>query len=133
MIEDTLQKKSKQIISFKDAKLRLNNLVMQSIESRSVSDVPIGTFLSGGVDSSIVSLGLSQLSDQKIDTFSIGFEKAEFDETDKSRVVANLINSNHHEFIINEKDLEHNVDEILLNFYEPFADSSALQIGRAHV
>ena len=123
---DTLQKKSKQIISFKDAKLRLNNLVMQSIESRSVSDVPIGTFLSGGVDSSIVSLGLSQLSDQKIDTFSIGFEKASFNETDKSQVVARLINSNHHEFIISEDDIKNDLDDILLNFDEPFADSSAL-------
>ncbi len=113
-------------ISFDEAKQNVNKLVRESVESRSISDVPIGTFLSGGVDSSVVSLCLSQMSNQKIDTFSIGFEKAEFDETDKSRVVAKLINSNHHEFIINEKDLEHNVDEILLNFDEPFADSSAL-------
>ncbi len=113
-------------ISFNSAKTEINQLVRQSVESRSVSDVPLGTFLSGGVDSSIVSLCLSQMTNKKIDTFSIGFEKATFDETDKSRVVANLINSNHHEFIINEKDLENNVDDILLNFDEPFADSSAL-------
>ena len=92
-------------VSFDDAKKNINTLVRESVESRSISDVPIGTFLSGGVDSSVVSLCLSQMSDAKIDTFSIGFEKAEFDETDKSRVVAKLINSNHHEFIINEKDL----------------------------
>jgi asparagine synthase (glutamine-hydrolysing) len=61
------------------------------------------TFLSGGVDSSIVSLCLAQQSSTKIETFSIGFDEKIFDETDKSRTVAKLINSNHHEFIISEK------------------------------
>ncbi|HTO14247.1 MAG TPA: asparagine synthase (glutamine-hydrolyzing) [Edaphocola sp.] len=105
---------------------KVHDMVQQSVTSRSVSDVPIGTFLSGGVDSSIVSLCLAQQSSTKIDTFSIGFDKKSFDETDKSQIVANLIKSNHHEFIISEKDLEQNLDEILLNFDEPFADSSAL-------
>ena len=70
------------------------------MDSRSIADVGLGTFLSGGVDSSIISLCLSQTTDKKIDTFSIGFKKASYDETDKSRVVAKMINSNHHEFII---------------------------------
>ncbi len=124
-IHDTTPKpKSK--LSFEAAKKEVNERVFKSVESRSISDVPLGTFLSGGVDSSVVSHCLSQISDSKIDTFSIGFEKASFDETDKSRVVAKLINSNHHEFIINESDLSENIDEILLNFDEPFADSSSL-------
>ncbi|MFC5195154.1 asparagine synthase (glutamine-hydrolyzing) [Bizionia hallyeonensis] len=113
-------------LSFNEAKFKLHDLMMTSIESRTVSDVPIGTFLSGGVDSSIVSLGLSQLSNNKIDTFSIGFDKASFDETDKSKLVAKQINSNHHEFIISESDIKAHIDAILLNFDEPFADSSAL-------
>ena len=117
---------TKQNISFNDAKIELNDLVMQSIESRSVSDVPLGTFLSGGVDSSIVSLGLSKLSSNNIDTFSIGFDKASFDETEKSQLVAKLIKSNHHEFIISENDIKNHLESILLNFDEPFADSSAL-------
>jgi len=101
-------------------------LVYSSVLSRSISDVPLGTFLSGGVDSSIVSLCLAQQQKKKIDTFSIGFDKKSFDESDKSRLVSKLINSNHHEFIISEKDLTSNIDEIILNFDEPFADSSAL-------
>ncbi|PNQ73027.1 asparagine synthase (glutamine-hydrolyzing) [Hanstruepera neustonica] len=113
-------------LSFNEAKLKLHDLLMKSIESRSVSDVPLGTFLSGGVDSSIISLGLSKLIDSKIDTFSIGFEKASFDETDKSRLVAKLINSNHHEFVLKESDIISDIDSVLLNFDEPFADSSAL-------
>ena len=100
--------------------------VYESVASRSVSDVPIGTFLSGGVDSSIVSWCLAKQSAQKINTFSIGFENKKFDESDKARVVAKLINSNHHEFIINETELSRNIDQILFNFEEPFADSSAL-------
>lgn len=113
-------------ISLDDAKKEVKDKVFKSVESRSVSDVPLGTFLSGGVDSSVVSYCLSEMSDAKIDTFSIGFEKASFDETDKSRVVAKQINSNHHEFIINESDLAKNINTILLNFDEPFADSSSL-------
>jgi len=103
-----------------------HDLVRESVVSRSIADVPLGTFLSGGVDSSIISLCLAQQSDTKIDTFSIGFDKKAFDETEKSRAVAKLINSYHHEFIISEKDLIPNIDEVLLNFDEPFADSSAL-------
>jgi asparagine synthase (glutamine-hydrolysing) len=112
--------------NFEEAKQKTKKLVEESVLSRSVSDVPIGTFLSGGVDSSIVSSCLAKYSDTKINTFSIGFDKKSFDETDKSRVVAKMINSNHHEFIINEKSLINNIDEILENFDEPFADASAL-------
>lgn len=113
-------------LSFENAKIKTKELVTESVESRSVSDVPIGTFLSGGVDSSIVSLCLAQMSSNKINTFSIGFKKKSFDESDRSRLVAKQINSKHHEFIIGEEDLTHNIEEILLNFDEPFADSSAL-------
>ncbi|WP_415328651.1 asparagine synthase (glutamine-hydrolyzing) [Chryseobacterium sp. MMS23-Vi53] len=121
------QKNQKKIeIGFEEAKRKVRNLVEKSVNSRSVSDVPIGTFLSGGVDSSIVTWSLSKDLDQKINTFSIGFEKKSFDETDRSQTIAKLINSNHHEFIIGEKDFAENLDEILLNFDEPFADSSAL-------
>lgn len=103
-----------------------HDLVHKSVESRSISDVAIGTFLSGGVDSSIVSLCLAHQSDKKIETFSVGFDKKSFDETDKSRTIAKIINSNHHEFILTEKDLAENISSILFNFDEPFADSSAL-------
>lgn len=118
--------KSHAILNKGQATKDIHDLVFQSVESRSVSDVALGTFLSGGVDSSIVSLCLAQQSRKKIDTFSIGFENQQFDETDKSRLVSKLIQSNHHEFIFRGKDLGENVSEVILNFDEPFADYSAL-------
>jgi asparagine synthase (glutamine-hydrolysing) len=113
-------------IDFNDAKRKVKDLVYDSVDSRSIADVPLGTFLSGGVDSSIVSLCLSQASNKKVETFSIGFKKASFDESDKARVVAKMINSNHHEFLIDEDDLKHNIHDILINFDEPFSDTAAL-------
>lgn len=115
-----------QNISFTDAKAKVRSMVYESVNSRSVSDVPLGTFLSGGVDSSIVSLCLSQGTDKKVETFSIGFKKTRYDETDKSQLVAKLINSNHHEFVIDEDDLKDSIHDILVNFDEPFSDTAAL-------
>jgi len=112
--------------TFTEAKKITQDLVQKSVISRSVSDVPIGTFLSGGVDSSIVSLCLSKDRATAIDTFSVGFQKKSFDETNKSRLVAKQIKSNHHEFIVNAKSMEEDIDHVILNYDEPFADSSAL-------
>ena len=121
-----IPKKEYSLLSKNESIKQVHELVQESVQSRSISDVPLGTFLSGGVDSSIISLCLAQQSHSKIDTFSIGFDKKSFDESDKSRLVSKLIDSNHHEFIISEKDLTSNIEEIILNFDEPFADSSAL-------
>ncbi|XLS30773.1 asparagine synthase (glutamine-hydrolyzing) [Flavobacteriaceae bacterium M23B6Z8] len=115
-----------QAISFADAKSKVRSMVYESVDSRSISDVPLGTFLSGGVDSSIVSLCLAQATNKKIDTFSIGFKKVRYDETDKSQLVAKMIDSNHHEFVIDEDDLKDSIHDILVNFDEPFSDTAAL-------
>jgi len=113
-------------ISKQEAKIITAQKIRESVKSRSISDVPLGTFLSGGVDSSIISLCLAEQTKQKIETFSIGFDKKGFDESDKSRTVANIIGSKHHEFIITENDVKNDLHQIILNFDEPFADSSAL-------
>ncbi|MDF3079020.1 MAG: hypothetical protein K0S09_2909 [Sphingobacteriaceae bacterium] len=113
-------------LSFEEAKAVVHDKVRESVISRTVSDVPIGSFLSGGVDSSIVSLCVAQESSKPINTFSIGYKKKSFDESEKSRLVAKLIKSQHHEFIIDESDLSDQIDDIVLNFDEPFGDSSAL-------
>jgi len=125
-IHKSTELQQRENIKYEEAKKQVKNKVFKSVISRSISDVPLGTFLSGGVDSSIVSWCLAQKTSKPIDTFSIGFEKKAFDERDKSKVIANLISSNHHEFILNESDLENDINRILLNFDEPFADQSAL-------
>lgn len=114
------------ILSKPEAIKITHDLVFESVKSRSISDVPIGTFLSGGVDSSIISFCLAQQNNTKIDTFSIGFEDKNYNETAKSKEIAKLINSNHHEFILKPKDFIEKLNDILLNFDEPYADSSAL-------
>lgn len=124
VIQET--KPKTQDINFKDAKKQVKDLVYKSVISRSIADVPLGTFLSGGVDSSVVSLCLAQNTNKKIETFSIGFKEAKADETDKSQLVAKMIGSNHHEFKIGEDDLRDNIHEILMNFDEPFSDTAAL-------
>lgn len=113
-------------VSFNDAKQKTFDLVMKSVKSRAVSDVPVGAFLSGGVDSSIISLCHSLNQTNKIDTFSLGFKNKSFDESKKFRTVAKLIKSNHHEIFIDIKNNKINLDKILLNYDEPFADSSAI-------
>ncbi|MDR2204755.1 MAG: asparagine synthase (glutamine-hydrolyzing) [Flavobacteriaceae bacterium] len=119
-----LEKKSN--IGFEEAKKQTRKLIEESVKSRSFPHVSCGSFLSGGVDSSVITLCLSKIKEQKIDTFFVGFNKKSFDESHKSRVVAKLVNSNHHEFVLSEKELEDSTDKIILNFDEPFADSSAL-------
>lgn len=113
-------------LSFDDALIKTRNLVFDSVTSRAISDVSVGSFLSGGVDSSIVSLCLSKIKQEPIDTFSIGFKNKLFDESEKSDLVAKLIKSEHHKFILEEEDLLDSISNIILNFDEPFADSSAL-------
>lgn len=125
-ISNTKAEDSKSQMSFEAAKSKTKELVTQSVISRCISDVPVGTFLSGGVDSSIVSLCLANYKKTPIDTFSMGFEKKSFDETEKSRLVAKRIGSHHHEFIVKPEDIKEDIHKVLLNYDEPFADSSAL-------
>lgn len=122
--KDNIEKEFKG--DLEEAKKITKSLVEESVVSRSIADVSIGTFLSGGVDSSVITHCLAKNTSTKINTFSIGFDKKSFDETDKSKIVAKLVGSNHHEFIVNEKLMEGYIDDILNNFDEPFADASAI-------
>jgi asparagine synthase (glutamine-hydrolysing) len=114
------------IKSKKQAIETTKNLIFKSVKSRSIADVPIGSFLSGGVDSSIVSMCMSQLNNKPIETYSIGFENKKFDESKKAKIVSNIIGSKHNEFIISDNNVLNSIDLILKNFDEPFADSSAI-------
>tara|TARA_B100000809_G_scaffold84190_2_gene82594 strand:- start:2330 stop:4261 length:1932 start_codon:yes stop_codon:yes gene_type:complete len=106
----------------------LRNLLDDAVQKRLVSDVPVGTFLSGGVDSSIISL-LAKKHKSDLQTFSIGFkDEPFFDETIYANAVAKKIGTQHHVFSLTNNDLYEDLDNILDYIDEPFADSSAIAV-----
>lgn len=96
-----------------------------SVRSHLVSDVPLGAFLSGGIDSSTVVALMSEASSEPVKTFSIGFTDPRFDERDKARLVAERFGTDHHELIVEPEGVDL-LPRIVQHFDEPFADSSAL-------
>ena len=102
----------------------LEALLIDAVNLRMVSDVPVGVFLSGGYDSSLVSALLS--STQKINTFTIGFHDAKFNEADHAKQIAARLLTNHTEHYISEADMLDLVGRLPFFYDEPFGDSSAL-------
>ena len=114
------------IYSFENSKKHLNSLISNSVKKRLISDVPIGTFLSGGTDSSLVTAVAQNISSKPINTFSIGFKEAKYNESNHALKIANHLKTNHTEFILSEKEAIDEIEDIMNHFDEPFADSSAL-------
>ena len=123
-IENKIQNKT--ISDFNSSKNQLKFLLQDSIKKRLISDVPIGTFLSGGTDSSIVSAVAQEVSNSPINTFSIGFKEAKYNESEHAKKVANHLGTNHYEFILTQEEALIELENIMEHFDEPFADSSAL-------
>ena len=96
-----------------------------AVQSRMTSDVPLGAFLSGGIDSSLVVALMALNSNRPIKTFSIGFEQQAYNELPFARIVAKRYGTDHHEFIV-EPDALKILPEIIWNYGEPFADSSQI-------
>jgi asparagine synthase (glutamine-hydrolysing) len=101
------------------------DILRDAVRLRLVSDVPIGFFLSGGVDSSAVVALASEASGQRLETFSIGFDDARYDEREHARYVAKRFGTRHHEFVLEPGSIE-TVEQIAWHTDEPFADSTAL-------
>ena len=115
-------------MNYGKAQEMLRNLLDDSVQKRLVSDVPVGTFLSGGVDSSIISL-LAKKHKPDLQTFSIGYkDEPFFDETSYAKAVAKKIGSEHKVFSLSNNDLYENLNDILDYIDEPFADSSAIAV-----
>lgn len=90
---------------------------------RMVSDVPLGAFLSGGIDSSTIVGIMSEFSGQPVKTFSVGFEESDFSELKYARIVASAFNTSHNEFIV-KPDIISILPELVWHYNEPFGDSS---------
>ena len=122
-----------------EAKAELKSLIEGSVKRRMFADVPFGTFLSGGTDSSVVTAVAQSLSTEKINTFSIGFKEAKYNEAEHAKTIANHLGTNHREFIVSQKDALDLFPEIIGTYDEPFADCSSIptmlvsRLARQHV
>jgi asparagine synthase (glutamine-hydrolysing) len=121
--EARLEQKNK--ITYVDALENTKVLIKNAVSRRLISERPIGSFLSGGYDSTIVTALMSQLMDSKVQTYSIGFETKQFNEAPHARNIANYLETDHHEEII-RADPELILQKISVLLDQPFADSSII-------
>lgn len=122
-----------------EAAERLDALLARATERRLVSDVPLGVFLSGGLDSSAVAYYAQRASGKPINTFSIGFDEHSYDESAQARLVARHLGTNHHVQVLTEQDSLDLIASLYSNLDEPFADASLIpthllsRFARQHV
>lgn len=124
--------------SWGDACQQLRALLEDSVRARLMSDVPLGAFLSGGIDSSLIVGLMSRMMNRPVDTFSVGFAEKELNELQYAKVAADAFHTNHHELLVDHcgPDL---VEKLVWHFDEPVADPAAVptylvsQLARRHV
>lgn len=120
------EKKAQPVTDYAEAKEELKNLLKRSVSLRMIADVPLGTFLSGGYDSSLVTAVAQDLKSEPVKTFSIGFNEEKYNEAKFAKEVAKHLGTNHTEVYIGEKEMFDLVASIPKYYDEPFADSSQI-------
>jgi asparagine synthase (glutamine-hydrolysing) len=116
----------KKITSPAEAKKQLAALLDRAVKERMISDVPLGAFLSGGTDSSLVTAFAAKHATSPLQTFSIGFTNSKFDESKFAREVASRLHTEHTDYILEEKEAVDILETYLNHFDEPFGDTSAI-------
>ena len=114
-------------ISENEAIEQLRDILTEAVRKRLISDVPLGAFLSGGIDSSVVVGLMAELCDEPVRTFSIGFDYESFNELPHARAVAEKWGTDHHEFVVTPENVADIIPKLVQSFDEPFADSCAFQ------
>lgn len=118
---------------------QFEDLLYDSVKKQMVSDVPLGAFLSGGIDSSTIVSVMQDISEKPVDTFTIGFKEKQFDESPYARDIAKHLGTKHHELIVDPQSVRNVIPKIPTIYSEPFADSSQLptylvsKLAREHV
>ncbi|GAJ14471.1 unnamed protein product, partial [marine sediment metagenome] len=118
--------KTDQTLTAQEYETETLRLLKESVKFRLMSDVPLGAFLSGGIDSSTIVALMAELSDKPVKTFSIGFQEEEYNELPYARRVAQHFKTDHHELIIKKENVEELLPALTWHYDEGFADSSAL-------
>jgi len=121
-----IKNKKTSYLNSDEASYKLELLIKDKIRDQMVSDVPIGAFLSGGIDSSIIVSMMQELSTKKINTFTIGFQEKSFNEAMYAKEIANYIGTDHHELYINNDQLLKTVKNITDVYDQPFGDISSI-------
>ncbi len=111
-------------------KQKIKELFENSVKNRLISDVPLGVFLSGGIDSSSVAAIMAKHKDGPLKTFSVGFDLPgkEFNELDDARIVADYFKTEHHEIVLKEADLINAIETLVYHFDEPFGDAAGFPV-----
>jgi asparagine synthase (glutamine-hydrolysing) len=122
---ESFMKKESLNVSYSEAKNSLKDLLLSACNYRMVADVPIGVFLSGGYDSSLVTGVLQTQRTDRIKTFTIGFERGN-NEAPHAKKIADYLNTNHTEYTCTEKEAQEIIPSLPFFFDEPFADQSAI-------
>lgn len=112
-------------LDFEDTSKELLSILDESVKLRMISDVPLGAFLSGGIDSSAIVALMAMQQDKPVKTCSIGFDSSRYDEIDFARIIAKKYNTEHYEFTVRE-NAEQILKKLVFCFDEPFADSSSV-------
>ena len=105
---------------------RVETMIDKSVESQMISDVPLGAFLSGGIDSSLVVSSLVRASNTQINTFSVGFSDSKYDESNQASAVAKHFGTRHHQIKLHDSEVLELVKQLPSVWDEPFADSSQI-------
>lgn len=127
------------ITDYEECKRELRKAMFNAVEECMVSDVPVGAFLSGGIDSTTIVGIMSKISSKPIDTFTIGYKEKQYDESDRAKLTSELHKTNHHIFTLDYNDALPELEKLVGNIDEPFADSSLIptymvsKFARQHV